>query len=136
MKITVDANILFSALLREGTTRKLWFHPQFSLFAPHFLLEEFEKYRKELGKRYRGTSAEFEALTRKILAQVRFVQDEELTAFLPAASSLSRDPKGWLYLACALKENTSIWSQDKEMKKQQRVEVKTTEELQGTFGQL
>ncbi len=136
MKITADANILFSALLKESLTRKLWFNPELVLFAPTFLVIEFGEYRKELAKKFYGSSADFSLLCEKIFSQVKFVQDEELIAFLPAASTLTSDSKDWIYLACALKENTVIWSNDKEMKKQLRITVKTTTELLQEMGML
>ncbi len=64
------------------------------------------------------------------------VSDEELMPYLPAAASLSTDSKDWMYLACALKEDSILWSQDKEFKRQTRVPVKTTEELAREAGKL
>ncbi len=42
MKLVVDANILFSALLRDSGTRKLLLDRRLSLFAPKFLLLEYQ----------------------------------------------------------------------------------------------
>jgi len=136
MNITVDANILFAALIREGMTRNLWFAPDVVMFAPDFILTEFDKYRRELKKKFGGTVEEFDLLCEKILSQVKFVSEQELIPFLPAAASLTNDAKDWLYFACALKENTAIWSNDKEMKKQTRISVKTTIELIEEVGTL
>ncbi len=136
MKATVDANILFSALLKKSLTRRIWFVPEIRLFAPRFLLKEFQKYASYLENKYHGNTAEFQSLCEKLLEQVVFVEDGELKPYLPAAASLSKDPKDWLYLACALKENTIIWSDDKEFKKQARVETKTTKEMKEEIGML
>ena len=136
MKVTVDANILFSALLKKSLTRRIWFVPEVRLFAPRFLLREFQKYASHLEKKYQGTVEEFQSLCEKLLGQVVFVQDEELKPYMPAAASLSNDPKDWLYLACALKEDTIIWSDDKEFKKQARIETKTTQEMKEEVGLL
>ncbi len=129
MKLTVDANILFSALLKDGVTRKIWFDPQIELYAPKYLLAEFEKYELFLLKKFRGSKKEFELFSEKLVLQVYFLEDNDLKPYLPAAASLSKDPKDWLYLACALKQNTDIWSNDKEFKKQNRINTKTTSEL-------
>ncbi|MBI2598068.1 MAG: hypothetical protein HYW50_02635 [Candidatus Diapherotrites archaeon] len=51
MKTTSDANILFSALIKEGLTRKIWFNPELELFSPKFLLLEFKKYSNYLNKK-------------------------------------------------------------------------------------
>ncbi len=136
MNLIVDANILFSALLKDGGTRKLWFNPDFVLIAPAQLLVEFSKYQSELRTRFDGTDEEFEEWLNRMLAQVRFVSNEELGPFLPAAQSLIHDPKDWLYLACALKEDAIIWSQDKGFSEQKRIKVKNTNELMEEFGGL
>lgn len=134
MKFTVDANILFSALLKRGATRKIWFDPQIELFAPKYLLVEFEKYRPFLQKKFKAAKEEFEVLCTKLVSHVLFVEDDELKAYLPAAKSLSNDPKDWLYLACALKLETLIWSSDKEFKKQLRIKTKNTAEMLEEYG--
>ncbi len=129
MRLTVDATVFFSALLKEGVTRRLWFNPRIDLIAPEFLLVEFKKYRSELQERFASTMDDFETLTHELFFRVRFVKDEELEPYLPAAAFLVQDAKDWIYLACALKENTALWSNDAELKKQSRVLVKTTTEL-------
>lgn len=136
MKVTADANILFSAVLKEGVTRKIWFDPTIDLTAPEFLITEFQKYKKELEKKFSGTKSDFNALAQKIISQTKFVPNQELISFMQAAATLTADPKDTLYFACALKENTIIWSNDKGMKKQHRVTVKTTSELAEEIGTL
>ena len=129
MKITVDANILFSALLRNGATRQLWFYSEIESYSQEYLLVEFEKYKPYLRNKFTGTTEEFESFLKKLVSQIRLVKGAELKPFLPAAMSLIADEKDWLYLACALKEDTIIWSNDKEFKKQRRIKVKTTAEM-------
>lgn len=136
MKVTVDANILFSALLRKGVTRKIWFLPEIELFAPEFLLIEFIKYGLFLQKKFNGTEGEFKLLSQKLLSQVQFISDHQLKPFLLAAASLSRDSKDWLYLACALMEDTIIWSNDKGFKAQNRIRIFTTDEIKEELGML
>ncbi len=136
MRATVDANILFSALLKKGITRKIWFGPEIELYAPKFLLVEFKKYSGFLQKKFSGTAEDFYSLTQKLLSQVNFIPDEQLKPFLPAAAYLSKDPKDWLYIACALKENTTIWSNDRDFKKQDRIKAFTTTEMKNEFGML
>lgn len=136
MKLIIDANILFSALLKDGGTRKLWFNPDFELIAPAQLVVEFSKYRSELRSRFDGSDEEFDDWLNRMLSQVRFVSNEELVPFLPAAESLITDSKDWLYLACALKEDAIIWSQDVGFNQQKRIIVKNTKEMMEEFGRL
>ena len=129
MNITVDANILFSTLLTDGATRRIWFDPNMDLVAPKFLYTEFEKYRPLLEERSNFSKNEFDRLAYLVLEQIRFIPDESLNPFLPAAQSIIADEKDVLYMACALKENTAIWSNDAGFKQQSRVKIKTTTEL-------
>ncbi len=136
MKATVDANILFSALLREGATRRIWFLPELELYAPEYLIVEFLKYKKYLREKFKGTDGEFGLFSQKLVSQIKLVKDSELEPFLPAATSLIKDPKDWLYLACALKADTIIWSNDKGFKEQKRIRAKNTDELLKELGGL
>jgi len=136
MRITVDANILFSCLIKDGMSRRVWMSPSINLYAPEFILQEFKKYAPLLLKKFGGRQEDFESIAEKLLGIVEFVPDGELIPFLPAANSLLQDKKDLLYLACALREDTAIWSNDLGFKRQQRVAVKNTAEMIGEFGSL
>lgn len=128
MKATVDANILFSALLKSGGTRKAWFDYRLELLAPEFLLVEFEKYSSRLRQKS-NKKGDFDRIYMLLISRVKLIEDKELAPYLPAAASLISDDKDWLYLACALKEDTIVWSNDQGFKAQNRVKSYTTEEL-------
>ncbi len=51
MDLVVDANILFAAIIKDSTTRKLLFHKTLHLHAPDFLLEELAEYKDEILKK-------------------------------------------------------------------------------------
>ncbi len=136
MKVTVDANILFACLIKESFTRKLWFDADLQLFAPRTIIAEFLKYQETIKKKYGDNQLDFDRLLDTVIAQLRLVPDSELKPFVPAAASLLNDEKDWLYLACALKENTIIWSNDAGFKEQSRIEVRTTAEMMKQAGLL
>ncbi len=136
MRLTVDANILFSCLLKKGITRRIWFKGPVELYSPEFILAEFAKYRGELLDKFGGSEEDFDLILQKTLRYITIVSNEELTPFIPAAASLISDKKDWLYLACALKEGTDIWTSDKGFRGQRRVHVWTTEELAKKTGIL
>lgn len=134
MKVSVDANILFACLVRNSETRRLWFNSDFSLYAPQFIIYEFLNHQKEMLGKSRNTPAEFEELLEKVLVQLTLVSDEELKPYILPVSTLGVEEKDWVYFACALKENSILWSQDAEFKKQKRIIVKNTKELLEEFG--
>ena len=57
MELVIDANILFSALIKDSTTSDLLFKN--TLYAPEFIFEEFKKYKEELQKKSKRSEAEF-----------------------------------------------------------------------------
>ena len=136
MKVVVDANILFSALLKEGLTRRIWFHPDVQLCAPTHLIREFMKHRQTLRNRYSGSDEGFEKRVSLLLSHIKLIDDAGLKPYLPAASVLSQDAKDWLYLACALSVDATIWSHDKDFGAQSRVRIVSTEQLAEEFGML
>ena len=136
MKLVSDANAFISALLRPGLTRKVWVCPEVFLCAPSYLLIELREHGAELAGKYKGSAGEFEQLESKLLSYVKLVSDADLKPYLSAASSLSSDQDDWLYLACALRENAAIWTQDGGFTGQKRVKILTTAELAKEVGLL
>ena len=136
MRVTIDANILFACLIKDSTTRKLFFNPALFLFAPKFIVDEFVFHIKEIEEKSRLKEDELYRLISKVLGQLTLVSDKNLKPFLPAAASLVDDPKDWLYISCALRENTAIWSHDSDFSMQKRIKVITTKEILSMVGSL
>ncbi len=136
MRVTVDANILFASLIKDSATRRLFFNPALFLFAPEFIVDEFILHIKEIEEKSGLEEDELYRLVGKVLSQLTLVSDKNLKPFLPAAASLVDDSKDWLYISCALRENTAIWSHDSDFGMQKRVKVITTKELLTMVGSL
>ena len=45
MKLVIDTNIIISALIREGLTRKMILFPGIKLFTPEITLKEISKHK-------------------------------------------------------------------------------------------
>jgi len=136
VKVTVDANILFACLIKDSITRKLFFNPTLSLYAPEYIIDELLRHILEIRKKSGLSEEELSRLIQKAFGQVTVVPDKDLKLFLPAAASLVEDPGDWLYLSCALYEDTAIWSNDNDFAPQKRVKVFTTKELMSIVGSL
>ena len=100
------------------------------------MLVEYQKYRDYIINIFDGTEDEFKNLFDRVASNVNWVSDAEITPFMPAAKSLTEDAKDMLYIACALKEDTILFSNDKRFKNQNRVVIKTTKELYEEYGHL
>ena len=136
MKVTVDANILFACLIKDSTTRKLFFNPALSLFAPESIVAEFARHLVEIRKKSGLKDEELYRLVDSVLSQLVLVPDTDLKPFIPAAASLVNDPKDWLYISCALYKNTIIWGHDLDLSTQKRISIISTKELMDIIGSL
>ena len=59
MRLVVDSNILFSALIKQEVTAKILLDLSLELYAPEFMLEEFEKHKQEILSKAKRTEEEF-----------------------------------------------------------------------------
>ncbi len=130
MDLVVDANILFAALIKEGATSDLLFKDSLHLFAPEFLLVEFEKYRKLIKVKTNRSDAEFDKLIGVLDRRISFVPLEEIRPFIETAIEITPDEKDAPYLALALRLDIPVWSNDRALKeKQDVVRVFSTHDL-------
>jgi predicted nucleic acid-binding protein len=51
MELVLDANILFSALIKEGITRELMLADEIVLFTPEYIINEFLEHIGEIAKK-------------------------------------------------------------------------------------
>ena len=129
MRVVIDANVLISALIRDGVTRRLIFKSELYLVAPKFILVEVEKYKKEIQIKSKLTDEQVGVLLNGCISEITLVEDVDLVPFLRAAETLTAADNDLLYLACALKVNADIWTNDKGFQNQNRVKIWTTEQL-------
>ncbi len=134
MKLVVDANIVFSALIKKGKTAELFFESELTLFSPEFLFEEVKKHKLDILKKTERTEEDVEKALMVLEKRVDIVKNKDTEKFLAQARSFCPDKGDVDYIALALKLKCPIWSQDKVLRqKQNKVKVWTTEELMRLF---
>lgn len=129
MKLVVDTNIVISALIKDSLTRKLIFDPKLELFLPDFSLQEIEKYAKEIIGKSGMKKDEFDLLLKLILSNFLVVREKKYKNCLSQAKKICKDEKDVVFLALALSLSIPLWSNDKQLKKQNLVRIYSTEEL-------
>jgi len=130
MKLIVDANVLFSALIKNGLTADLLISDKLQLFAPEFLFTEFTKYKDLILRKTHRNEEDFNQLLEILKEQIIIVPKKEIMPFMDEADKISPDPKDTIYLALAIALKSNIWSNDKKLKQgQTKVKVFSTEEL-------
>ena len=129
MDVVIDANILFSILIKHSKTEELLFQEDLHIFAPEFLFEEFEKYRELIHSKTDKTPDEFEQFLKIIRKRVIIIPKEESMKFFDEAYEISPDKNDAQYFALALKLKCNLWSNDKKLKEQKAVNVYSSEDL-------
>ncbi len=129
MDLVVDANIIFAVLIREGFSHDLLFSEKLHLFTPEYIFTEFEKHKEEILEKTERTTEDFFRLLDILKRRITLVPLEELTKFVGEAEKLAPDPKDMAYFALALKLNSAIWSNDKKLKGQDKINIYHTHEL-------
>jgi len=130
MRLVVDANILFAALIKEGTTAEIIFHENISLFAPEFLFKEFAKYEDYILEKTHRSKENFKNFNELLQKKIIIVPKDDINPKLEKAKEISPDPKDTVYLALCLAINSILWSNDKDLKEQQDlVRIMTTKEI-------
>jgi len=92
-------------------------------------IEEFIKYKDEISSKSGLDYANLLTAIVLLSDRIRFFSVEDYKDFLAKAIEISPDEDDVDYFALALKLKCPIWSNDKKMKKQEKVEVYSTEEL-------
>ncbi len=133
MDIVIDANVLFSILIKEGKTEDLIFQQDLRIFAPEFLFEEFEKYRDLILVKTHRSTEEFDRLTSILRKRIKTIPNKETEEYIRQANKICPDKNDVDYFALALKLRCPIWSNDKRLKEQTVVKIYSTTELFDIF---
>ncbi len=127
--LVIDANILFSALIKNSATAKIIFEEDILLYTPDFIIDEFLKYHDLILKKTSRTNEEFIQIMHMLKSIITVIPKEEYSQFMEKAEKISPDKKDVLYFALALKLKCGIWSNDKKLKTQDKIKVYSTKEL-------
>ena len=129
MKFVVDANVLFSFFWKDSFTKRLLTGKYFELYSPEFSLEEIGNYKKEIMRKAKIDSDEFDRLKRELILYVDFLSLDYYGKFLKKAVGVSPDKDDVDYFALALKLSVGVWTNDKLLKEQNVVDVFNTMEV-------
>ncbi len=129
MKLIVDANVLFSALIAGGKTRELFYSEKLNLIAPEFLLTEVEDHQEEICEKSGLSEEEFEFILILFRKRIDIVPKEDFEEYLIKANKYCPDPDDTEYFALAMSEDAILWSDEKRLKDQGEVKVISTSEL-------
>jgi len=130
MFVVVDTNILTSFFMKGSKIRDMLLSPSLVPVSPSFALMELGTNRDWVMKRAKLNKSGFAELIRILSSVVRFVPLEEYSDKLSEARKISPDPDDIDFFAVALLLDAIIWSEEKKLKKQDRVEVLNISEME------
>src|SRR3989338_8930930 len=113
MHVVLDTNILFSALIKDSTARKLILEYEGIFLFPEYIFEEAEKHKDEILRKSEMSREEFNTLLALILRKVLIIPSEVLEPYRQETHNLMKDidMNDILFVACALAHQGSIiWS--------------------------
>ena len=134
MELVVDANVIFAALIKNSTTRKLLLlrtPSPFTLYTTPFILEEVFKYLSYLAEKTETEESELLEMLMELFisADINIIPENQLRPYMKEALKVSPDKNDAQYFAIAMSMNCPIWSNDKRLKGQSRIKVINTAEL-------
>lgn len=135
MKLVIDTNIFISALKKDSFTREIIVNSGHYIIFPEYEFQEIYKYKDEIIRKAGYSENEFIRLTTLLLNHMRIVSYEEIKESYDEACSIMQDIDygDIIYIATALTFNAFIWSDDKHFKKQNRIKILTTEDMNETI---
>lgn len=129
--IVVDANILFSALLRDGATRHLLLYTELDLHTPDHIWDEFDRNRGHLLEKTSATAAAFDLLLDSLKDRIADLPPQVLRAHLDQARNAvgEDDQLDAPYVAATLALDGALWTEDKRLREQAPVPVLGTGDI-------
>ena len=129
MRLVVDANILFSALV-AGKLTDLFLSPKIELVAPELLFEELKKHSEELQQKSKLSEEDFQIVLKILERRVTVIPLKEFDhLFDKAEELLGEHVKDAPYVALALQLRCPFWTYEKRLLKTKEIESLTTEEV-------
>jgi predicted nucleic acid-binding protein len=132
MKIVVDANVVFAALMKSSITRELLLYPFISYYSPDFLLTELQKHKKELMNKANLSEATYSEALKLVLANLKVVSKLNYGSEIGRASKIMEyvDKADAVYLALSIAiKADGIWTYDRHFEKQRTIKALKTKDV-------
>jgi len=134
--IVIDANILISALIKDGIIRRILANFKINFLFPDFGLNEIYSCKTEIIRKAKVSEKEFDILLLRLLKYVRLIPFDIIVRYKKEADSIIGhiDKEDTAFIATALAFNAPIWSDDKHFQQQNKVKVLTTKDIISFIG--
>ncbi len=137
MKIIIDVNVLFSALIRDSTTRTILVKSGFDFYFPEPSLHKIRKYKEYILEKTGLREEEYTQLLGLLFKYIKLIPTEQIEKNWEQAKQIMGhiDEEDVTFIAAALGTSESIiWSDDSDFDKQQKIAVFKTKDIVLLFG--
>lgn len=129
MQVVVDANPIISMLIKPGESIVLLLITELELVTPGLFFKEIEKNKEIIVEKSRLEKEEIEKFIEILKKNIKIVSEEKFSEQKKEAEEICPDEKDIDYFALALHLNAAIWSNEKQLKQQEKVKIYATHEL-------
>ena len=139
MRLIVDTNILFSALIRDSLTRSILVSPYFEFYMPEYTLTEINKHIDLIVEKSGMKKEVIQVLFETITERIEIVPGEEYAKQYKKAEKMvgKIDPDDTAFFALALSmKNDGLWTNDKKLKQQKKIPIWTTKQLKKILDEI
>ncbi len=136
MQVVIDANILISLLISPGKPIDLFLREELEVFAPELLMIEVERNMPIIMGKTKHSATEIEKIFLIIKKKTTIIPGEEFLHQREEAIRVCPDHKDVTYFALAMHLKCAVWSNEKQLKNQERIPVYATHELIRIFEDL
>src|SRR3989338_10266824 len=103
MKLVIDSNVFFAALLKDSNVRVVLFYGNYEFFIPAYVLQEFKEHEDELLGKTTYSREELTLIASSILQIISLIDDASIQSVMEQAKDRSEERR-------VGKEGRSRWS--------------------------
>jgi predicted nucleic acid-binding protein len=132
MRLVIDTNIIFSALIKDSITRRILLISKYDFFIPEYVFIEIQRHSNEIMKKSGYDQDDFDTMLDTLISNVNVIPTEEFKEYIPKAfkimKDIDEDDTSFLALALMIKGD-GIWSNDPHFDKQNDIKVWKTKDI-------
>jgi|SRR3989338_2296532 len=132
MKLVIDSNVFFAALLKDSNVRVVLFYGNYEFFIPAYVLQEFKEHEDELLGKTTYSREELTLIASSILQIISLIDDASIQSVMEQAKDImdviDRDDTPIIAAALAIQAD-GIVTFDPHFKQQNKIRVFDVDEL-------
>ena len=132
MRLVIDTNIIFSALIKDSITRRILLTSKFDFFIPEYVFIEINNHSLEIMRKSGYDQDDFITMVDTLMININVVPADDFKSYIPKAFNIMKDidENDTSFLALALKiKADGIWSNDPHFEKQNEIKVWKTKDV-------